>query len=223
MLKRMFDIVVSSLTLLGLAPLFLMVALLIKMDSPGPVFYRGVRVGRGGKPFRIFKFRTMIVGADQKGPSSTAAEDPRITKVGKFVRRFNLDELPQFINVFKGEMSIVGPRPEVPRFVEMFTEEEKAILTVRPGITDWATLWIRDEGKVLAGSDDPDKAYMEKIWPEKHRLALEYVKNHSLGVDLQIMFQTLRVHLLDRFKAEHRRVAVDNKSDAESQTVKQGS
>ncbi len=198
MLKRFFDITLSSLTFVILSPMFLTVAILIKLDSPGPVFYRGVRVGRYGKPFRIFKFRTMIVDAEKKGPSSTAAEDPRITKTGKFIRRFNLDELPQFINVLKGEMSIVGPRPQVPWAVELYTEEEKIILSVRPGITDWATIWIRDEGEMLWGSADPDKDYLEKIWPEKRRLQLEYVTNHSLWIDFKIMLLTLKTHLFDR-------------------------
>ncbi|MFQ5850696.1 MAG: sugar transferase [Candidatus Binatia bacterium] len=201
MLKRLCDIVMSSLALVVLFPIFLIVALLIKIGSPGPVFFRGIRVGRHGKPFRIYKFRTMVVDGDRLGGPSTAEDDPRITRVGKFIRRFNLDELPQFINVLKGEMSVVGPRPEVPQYVELFTEEEKAIISVRPGITDWATVSIRDEGKMLAGSKDPEKTYMEKIWPEKHRLALEYVKNQSLPVDLEIMLKTVRVHLFDRFKS----------------------
>jgi lipopolysaccharide/colanic/teichoic acid biosynthesis glycosyltransferase len=200
-MKRLFDVVVSSCTLVILSPLLLSVALLIKLSSPGPAFFRQVRIGRDGKPFRIFKFRTMVVDAEKLGGPSTATGDPRITKIGKFIRRFNLDEIPQFINVFKGEMSIVGPRPEVPQYVALFTPEEQAILTVRPGITDWATVWIGDEGKILAGSPDPERAYMEKIWPEKHRLALEYVRNHSLWVDIQIIFNTLKVHFLDRFKS----------------------
>ena len=148
----------------------------------------------------MYKFRTMVVNADKIGGPSTPADDPRITRIGRWLRRFNLDELPQFLNVLKGEMSIVGPRPEVPQYVAMFTEEERLILTVRPGITDWATLWIRDEGKILAGSNDPEKTYMEKIWPEKHRLALQYIRKHSLWVDLEIMLKTLKV-LFDRFKS----------------------
>jgi len=202
MLKRVVDIAISFLALVILFPVFLIVALLIKLDSPGPVFFRGIRVGRYSKPFRIYKFRTMVANAEKIGGPSTAADDPRITRAGKWIRRFNLDELPQFIDVLKGDMSIVGPRPEVPQYVEMFSEEEKAILTVRPGITDWATIWIRNEGKILAGSGDPEKAYMERIWREKHRLALEYVRNHSLVVDFQIMLKTLKVHLFDRFKSK---------------------
>jgi len=198
MLKRSLDIVLSAVALLVFSPVFVVVAIAIKCGSPGPVFFRQVRVGRFGKSFKIFKFRTMVANADRIGGPSTKADDPRITPVGRWIRRLNLDELPQFINVFKGEMSIVGPRPEVPQYVALFTEEEREMFSVRPGITDWATLWIRDEGKILAGSEDPEKAYMEKIWPEKHRLALEYVKRQSFLVDVQIMLQTLKVHLLDR-------------------------
>jgi len=202
MLKRPFDIVLASLMLAVMWPVLLVVAVLIKLDSAGPVFFRGVRVGRHGRPFRIFKFRTMVMNAEKMGGPSTAADDSRITRMGRFVRRFNLDELPQLLNVLKGEMSLVGPRPEVPQYVALFTEEEKRILSVRPGITDWATLWIGNEGKWLEGSGDPEKVYMEKLWPEKHRLQLEYVRRQSFWVDCEIMLKTLKVHLFDRFKSE---------------------
>ena len=201
MLKRLCDVVVSAFALLLLLPVFAVIGILIKFDSPGRVFFRQVRVGLHGKTFRIFKFRTMVVNADKLGGPSTTADDPRITRTGRGIRRFNLDELPQLMNVLKGEMSIVGPRPEVPQYVALFSEEEKEILSVRPGITDWATLWIRDEGRLLAGSDDPERAYLEKIWPEKHRLALEYVRHQSLTVDIGIMAKTFKVHLLDRFRS----------------------
>ncbi|MBI2524618.1 MAG: sugar transferase [Candidatus Rokubacteria bacterium] len=197
--KRIVDIAISAVVLLLLLPLFAVVAVAIKLDSPGPVFFRGWRVGRHGKPFRIYKYRSMVVGADRMGGPSTPADDPRITRMGRIVRKYNLDELAQFINVLKGDMSIVGPRPEVQHYVDMFTEEEKAILSVPPGITDWATVWIRDEGQILAGSPDPERAYMEKIRPEKLRLQLEYVRKRSLAVDLAIMLTTLRTHLIDRF------------------------
>src|SRR5579884_3529688 len=164
-----------------------------------PVLYKGVRVGLHGRPFKIYKFRTMVADAERIGGPNTPRDDPRITRVGRWLRRFNLDELPQFLNVLRGEMSIVGPRPEVPQYVVHFTEVERAILSVRPGITDWATLWVRDEGKLLEGSEDPERTYMERVWPEKHRLQLEYVRNHSLRVDVQIMLLTLKVHLFDRF------------------------
>jgi lipopolysaccharide/colanic/teichoic acid biosynthesis glycosyltransferase len=200
LLKRLFDVAFSILGLAIFLPVLVVTALLIKWSTPGPVFHRGVRVGRHGKPFRIFKFRTMVINAENLGGPSTAAGDTRITRVGKFVRSYNLDELPQFINVLKGEMSIVGPRPEVPEYVDTFTPEETSILSVRPGITDWATIWIRDEGKMLEGSEDPERAYLEKIWPEKHRLELEYVKSRSIWIDFKIMLLTLKTHLFDRIK-----------------------
>lgn len=198
MVKRCVDVCLSAFALLVASPIFLVAAALIKCGSKGPVFYRQVRVGRHGKPFRIFKFRTMVVNADKIRVSSTAWDDPRITGMGRFMRKFNLDELPQFINVLKGEMSIVGPRPQVPWAVNLYTEEERQILTVKPGITDWATIWIRDEGEILRGSTDPDRDYLEKIWPEKRRLQLEYVQRHSLRIDFEIMLKTLNTHLLDR-------------------------
>jgi lipopolysaccharide/colanic/teichoic acid biosynthesis glycosyltransferase len=190
-MKRLFDIVLSLFSLLILSPLMIWLALIIRYEDSGPVFYRGERVGINGKLFRIFKFRTMVVNADKIGGMSTADNDPRITRVGKFLRKHKLDELAQLINVLKGEMSIVGPRPEVKYYVDMFTEEEKAILTVCPGITDWASIWNPDEGSVLAGSADPEKTYMEKIRPEKIRLQLKYVREQSFWVDLKIVAQTL--------------------------------
>lgn len=199
MLKRLLDVVVSLVALVLLLPLFAIIAVLIRLDSPGPVFYRSTRTGQHGKPFRMFKFRTMVANADRIGPPSTAGDDPRITRVGGILRRLNLDELPQFINVLRGEMSIVGPRPEVPDVTSLLPEEERhQILSVRPGITDWATLWIRNEGERLRGSADPHRKYLEEIWPEKRRLQLEYVRNRSFWTDLRIMGLTLKVHLLDR-------------------------
>lgn len=200
-MKRLVDILLSSVALIILSPLFAIVAILIKLDSPGPVFYRGVRIGRYGRPFRIYKFRTMVANAEKIGGPSTAADDPRLTKIGrKFVKRFNLDELPQFINVLKGEMSIVGPRPEVPEVINLLPADERNILlSVRPGITDWATLWIRDEAERLEGSPEPHQKYLKEIWPTKRKLALKYVRNHSLWTDFKIMFKTLKVHLIDRF------------------------
>jgi len=191
MLKRLFDIVLSLFGLILISPVLVTLAIMIKKEDRGPVFYRGLRVGRFGKLFRIFKFRTMVVNAEKLGGPSTADDDPRITKVGNFIRKFKLDELPQLINVLKGEMSIVGPRPEVQMYVDMFTEEEKAILTVRPGITDWASIWNPDEGAILAGSSDPEKTYMEKIRPEKIRLQLKYVRERSFWNDLKIITQTI--------------------------------
>ena len=192
MLKRAFDFFSSLIGLILISPILVTITILIKKEDGGPVFYRGVRVGRFGKLFRIFKFRTMVLNAEKLGGPSTADDDPRITRVGKFIRKFKLDELPQLLNVLKGEMSIVGPRPEVQMYVDMFTEEEKPILSVRPGITDWASIWNPDEGAILAGSPDPEKTYMEKIRPEKIRLQLKYVRERSLWVDLKIILWTLK-------------------------------
>jgi len=196
MLKRAFDFLSSLIGLILISPILVTIAILIKKEDGGPVFYRGVRVGRFGKTFRIFKFRTMVINAEKLGGPSTADDDPRITKVGKLIRKFKLDELPQLINVLKGEMSVVGPRPEVQMYVDMFTEEEKAILSVRPGITDWASIWNPDEGAILAGSSDPEKTYMEKIRPEKIRLQLKYVQEKSLWVDLKIILGTLKAVII---------------------------
>ena len=190
-MKRFFDIAMALAGLLVLSPVLLAVAAWIKLDSPGPVFYRGRRVGFKGASFRIFKFRTMVVNADRIGGSSTSNDDPRITRAGKALRRHKLDELPQLLNVLVGNMSLVGPRPEVEHYVQMFTEEEKAILTVRPGITDWASLWNPDEGSLLAGSVDPERTYLEKVRPGKLRLQLEYVRNRTFFADLGILIRTM--------------------------------
>jgi len=190
-MKRLFDFLTSLVGLILFSPLLLIVAFFIKMEDRGPVFYRGRRVGRNGRPFRIFKFRTMVLNADKIGGPSTADDDPRITRTGKFIRKFKLDELPQLINVLIGDMSLVGPRPEVQHYVDMYTEEEKVILSVRPGITDWASIWNPDEGAILAGSPDPEKAYMEKIRPNKLKLQLKYVHEHTFFVDLRILFETI--------------------------------
>jgi lipopolysaccharide/colanic/teichoic acid biosynthesis glycosyltransferase len=165
---------------------------MIKLTSKGPVFFRGIRIGKSGKPFRIFKFRTMVPGAEDLGGPSTPADDSRLTKFGKFLKKYQLDELPQLINVIKGEMSLVGPRPEVPFYINMMTEEEKKIISsIRPGITDLASLWNFHEGEVLKGSQDPEKTYMEKIRPEKIRLQIEYVKNRSFWLDIKIISRTI--------------------------------
>jgi lipopolysaccharide/colanic/teichoic acid biosynthesis glycosyltransferase len=190
MLKRLFDIILSLCGIIILSPFFLFLGFLIKKEDRGTVFYKGVRVGKNDRPFKMLKFRTMVVNADKIGGSSTADDDPRLTKIGKFLRKYKLDELPQLINVLKGDMSFVGPRPEVPFYVDMFTDEEKAILSVSPGITDWASLWNSDEGALLAGSVDPEKDYMEKIRPEKIRLQLKYVRERSFWVDMEILFRT---------------------------------
>ena len=193
MRKRAFDLVVSASGLILLSPLLLVLALLIKLGSRGGIFYRGLRAGRFGRPFRIFKFRTMVVNADKIGGPSTSADDPRITRIGAFLRRYKMDELPQMINVEKGDMSLVGPRPEVLEEVSLYNEEEKRLLDVRPGVTDWASIRFRNEGEILRGSADPHQAYREKIRPEKIRLGLEYVQKHSFLTDCRIIFDTLKV------------------------------
>lgn len=194
-LKRFSDTVLSALGLLLLSPVLLFVAAWIKRDSRGPVFYRGVRVGRNRRLFRIFKFRTMVTDADKIGGPSTSDDDPRITPAGHFIRRYKLDELPQLLNVLKGEMSLVGPRPDVPQEVELYTEEEKEILTVRPGITDYSSIKFHNEGEILRGAADPHQTYIEKIRPEKMRLRMEYVRTPSPGQDLRIILMTLSVLL----------------------------
>jgi lipopolysaccharide/colanic/teichoic acid biosynthesis glycosyltransferase len=191
MIKRLFDIVAATIGLVMLSPVFIWTAWRIKSEDSGPVFYRGVRVGLHGEPFRIYKFRTMIVDAEKLGASSTSNDDFRITRIGNKLRKYKLDELPQLINVLVGDMSFVGPRPEVKYYTDKYTEEEKAILTVRPGITDWASIWNADEGTVLSGADDPDKAYEELIRPTKLKLQLKYVKEQSFWVDLKIIFLTI--------------------------------
>ena len=190
--KRLFDVVFSFLDLVVLFPLFILIVLMIKLDSYGPVFFRGVRIGRFGKPFRILKFRTMVANAEKLGGPSTADDDARITKPGKYLRKYKLDELPQLINVLKGEMSFVGPRPQVPADVALYTREERAILNVRPGMTDWASIKFHNEGEILRGSPDPDQAYVEKIRPGKIKLELEYVRTHPFWVDLKILMKTMQ-------------------------------
>jgi|SRR3972149_529507 len=190
--KRLFDIVCSLGGLIVLFPLLLAIAFLIKKEDGDPVFYRGERIGRYGKPFRIYKFRTMGVDADKIGGSSTPEDDPRITKMGNFLRKYKLDELPQLINVLKGEMSLVGPRPQVQWAVELYREEEKRLLTVRPGITDYASIEFKNEAEILKGSTEPDKDYLEKIAPEKMRLGLKYIDNRSFWIDMKILFSTIK-------------------------------
>ncbi len=193
MLKRLFDLIFSAIGLIFISPVFLALAVAIKLDSPGPVFYRGVRVGRYGKPFRIFKFRSMVPNADKIGADSTSGSDMRVTKIGHIIRKFKFDEFSQLINVFLGDMSIVGPRPEVQKFVDMYTEEEKAILTLRPGITDWSSIKFHNEGDIIeaSGIKDADEAYALLIRPTKLRLQLKYVREHNLWVDIKIIVCTI--------------------------------
>ena len=188
--KRFFDVMVAAIALVFLAPVLLLTAVVVKVCSPGPVLYRGVRVGLDGRLFSMLKFRSMIANAESLGGSATAADDQRLTKIGKFLRRYKLDELPQLLNVLAGDMSLVGPRPEVQKYVNLYSREEKAILTVRPGITDWASIWNPNEAIVLEGSRDPEKAYEELIRPTKLTLQLLYVRHHTFVTDLKIIFHT---------------------------------
>ncbi|MBK7459492.1 MAG: sugar transferase [Betaproteobacteria bacterium] len=194
MVKRLFDLLGATLALLLLSPLLLVVALAVRLDSPGPVFYRQQRVGRGGVPFKIHKFRTMRHGAG--GPLLTVGDDPRITRVGAFLRRTRIDELPQFIDVLLGHMSLVGPRPEVPRFVALYPPELRArVLAVRPGITDPASLAFIDEARLLAAAADPEREYVQVILPAKLQHAAEYAERASLATDLGVLWRTLRLLL----------------------------
>lgn len=190
-MKRLFDITLSALGLVVFSPLLIVVAVWVKLDSPGPVFYRGVRAGKGNRQFGIYKFRSMVSNADRVGGSSTSGTDPRVTRSGRFIRAYKIDELSQLINVLSGDMSLVGPRPEVLSYTSLYTGELLEILTVRPGITDWASIWNADEGAVLAGARDPDRAYEIIIQPTKLQLQLRYVRHHSLWTDTKIIFYTL--------------------------------
>nr|UXE44924.1 UDP-N-acetylgalactosamine-undecaprenyl-phosphate N-acetylgalactosaminephosphotransferase [uncultured bacterium] len=189
-LKRALDVTLSSAALAVLAVPMAACAVAIKLDSPGPIFYRGDRVGKGGRAFKLVKFRSMVTKPG--GATSTSANDPRITRVGHILRKYKLDEFPQFINVLRGDMSLVGPRPEVQRFVDLYTPDEKVILEVRPGITDWASIRFHNEGEIIAASGiaDADEAYAKLIRPEKLRLQLKYVRERSIATDLRILAET---------------------------------
>jgi len=190
-IKRAFDVGVSLVGLILLAPLLLVVALAVRCTSPGPALFRQERMGRGFRPFRINKFRTMVADAPQRGAAITAGNDPRITRVGHLLRKTKIDELPQLINVLVGEMSLVGPRPEVPRYVDLFRQDYAEVLSVRPGITDLASLKYRDETAILGAAADPDAEYVNRILPDKIALAKEYIARQSLALDLWIILQTL--------------------------------
>lgn len=192
-MKRLFDIIASGLGLLVLSPLFLILAIWIKLDSKGPVFYRQMRVGKDNKDFRIFKFRSMRVGSDKGSLVTIGGRDPRITRSGYIIRKLKLDELPQLINVFVGDMSLVGPRPEVRHYVNYWTEEQMHVLDVRPGITDPASIKFRNENKLMEQAEDPEDYYINVIMQEKLKLYLEYVNNHSFWGDIGLIFKTFWV------------------------------
>ena len=188
-LKRWFDILFSIGILVGLSPIFLVIALIIKVTSPGPVFYKATRSGQNGEPFKLYKFRSMVVDADKRGPGITTAGDARITRIGRILRKTKLDELPQFINVLKGEMSLVGPRPEDPRYVALYTPEQRRVLTVRPGITSPASVYYRDEESLLTG-DDWERQYIEEIMPAKLNIDLDYARKGGIMDDVMIIWRT---------------------------------
>ena len=191
-MKRIFDVTASGLGLLLLSPLFLIVAIWIRLDSPGPVFYRQTRVGRYNKDFRLLKFRSMRVGSDKKGLITVGGRDPRVTRSGYWIRKYKLDELPQLINVFKGDMSLVGPRPEVRKYVDLYTPEQLHVLDVRPGITDMASIRYRNENELLEQAADPEQFYRDTVMQDKLRINLEYVSDHSFFKDIRIILITFK-------------------------------
>jgi len=190
-LKRTLDLAASGLGLVLLSPVLAVAALAVKLSSPGPVFFLQQRVGRNFKPFWIYKFRTMVVDAPARGGQITAGEDPRITRVGRILRKTKLDELPQLINVVRGDMSLVGPRPEVPKYVEMFKDDYAYVLSVRPGLTDPASVKYRDEAALLAGAENPEQEYVDRILPDKIALARDYIARSGFVSDLAIVLRTI--------------------------------
>lgn len=190
-IKRIFDITASGIGIIILSPILLIIALMIKKESDGPVFFKQIRVGEKGKNFEILKYRTMVVDAEKLGRQITVGNDNRITKIGGFLRKYKLDELPQLINVFKGDMSLVGPRPEVPRYVEMYNEEQRKVLDVKPGITDLASIRYRDENELLGTAEDPDDMYINTIMPDKLALNIEYINKSNIFFDIYIILKTI--------------------------------
>ena len=189
-MKRTFDIIASGLGLLFLSPLFIILAIWIKIDSKGPVFYKQVRVGRYNKDFYLYKFRSMYLDSDKKGLITIGNKDPRVTKSGYFIRKYKLDEFPQLINVFKGDMSLVGPRPEVRKYVDLYTPDQLQVLSVRPGITDLASIRYRNENEILEKADNPDQYYIDVVMQDKLNINMEYVKSYSFLNDIKLIFKT---------------------------------
>lgn len=192
MLKRLFDIIFSFIGLVLLSPVFLIMAIWIKSDSKGPVFYKQIRVGKNGKEFSLYKFRSMHIGSDRKGLLTIGGKDPRVTNSGYFIRKFKLDEFPQLINVFFGEMSIVGPRPEVPKYVALYNKEQRMVLTVRPGISDYSSIRFSNENELLEKAEKPEEFYISEIMPEKLLMNLEYIRNNNLWIDVRIILMTFK-------------------------------
>lgn len=191
MLKRLFDLFAVSLVLIILLPFFVLIGLLILLTSNGGIFYKQERVGLDSRPFYLYKFRTMKIGSDKKGLITVGEKDNRITSIGYYLRKYKLDEFPQLINILKNEMSIVGPRPEVARYVDLYTEEQRQVLKVKPGLTDLASLEFIDENKLLGEAENPEEVYVNEIMPEKLRLNLVYIKNNSLYEDVRIILTTV--------------------------------
>ena len=192
MIKRIFDIIFSFFGLIFLLPLLLIIALIIKIESKGSIFYLQQRVGKHNKDFKIFKFRTMFIGSDKKGLLTLGDKDPRVTKIGYILRKYKLDELPQLINVLIGNMSFVGPRPEVRKYVNYYLNEDLIILSVKPGITDYASIYYRNEAELLKTTKDPEKFYLENILPKKLELNKKYINSKNLFIDLKIIFKTVQ-------------------------------
>lgn len=190
-IKRIFDLICSTLGLIALSLVLIGIAIKIKAGSDGPVFFKQIRVGEKGREFEILKFRTMVVDAEKLGKQITVGNDNRITKIGAFLRKYKLDELPQLINVFKGDMSLVGPRPEVPRYVKLYNEEQKKVLEVKPGITDLASIRYRDENDLLGGVENPEEFYINTIMPDKLALNLEYISKNNIVFDIYIILKTI--------------------------------
>jgi lipopolysaccharide/colanic/teichoic acid biosynthesis glycosyltransferase len=191
MVKRLFDILFSLAGIIFLLPVFFLISFFIAIDSKGGIFYRQSRVGKGNRDFRLLKFRTMHTGADKKGLLTVGGKDSRITRVGYFLRKYKLDELPQLINVLLGDMSIVGPRPEVRKYVSLYTGEQMKIISVRPGITDYASIEYSNENEILGKAKDPEETYIQEIMPAKLRLNLKYIAEQGLMTDLKIIFRTI--------------------------------
>jgi lipopolysaccharide/colanic/teichoic acid biosynthesis glycosyltransferase len=192
MAKRFFDIMLSFIGLAAFSPVFVFLAVWIVMDSKGGIFYRQVRVGQGGKDFLLLKFRTMYVDADKKGLITIGDRDPRVSKAGYFLRKYKLDELPQLLNVLFGDMSLVGPRPEVRKYVEMYNAEQQKVLQIKPGITDYASIEFSNENEILSKVSDPNRVYIEEIMPAKLELNLKYIKDYSLATYFKIIFLTIK-------------------------------
>jgi len=191
MLKRLFDIFFSLIGLIVLLPFFLVISILIIIDSKGGVFYKQVRVGKGEIDFKLFKFRSMRTDSDKKGLLTVGGRDSRITRMGYYIRKYKIDELPQLINVFLGDMSLVGPRPEVRRYTDLYNDEQKKVLSVKPGITDYASIEYSNENEILGKADDPERVYIDEIMPAKLKLNLRYIAEQGLFTDVKIIFRTV--------------------------------